>query len=550
MTAREVSQKSKFSQVVAHRESNHLNFSITQPQDIPSNGQEISVHLREWDLPAYFQYVAYPAREEQAFLFAYVPDWRKHDLLSGEVALSMGGQYLGTTRIDARSMKDSLEIPMGRDQQILIRRETIRNEQSKSIFGGNINEERSFAIHLKNEKESAISMEVIDQIPVSSNPDIIVKVIDLNGGQLQQANGKVSWTVRLEPGRIWFSFSYRCGILKIRSSIFHDGILIIDPCHEALNGNLLQEAGHELIDEYAIGKRDRLQYPGGRYAGSGADRFYTGFLGEFSRSVLHCSSGLDGNTSMRMGRRYVLHRPSARLRQQAGGCRNTPWGHCSVCSVRSHKPINRCGKASGSGRPTVGKNFRKDCGGIIGYGRMGSAFSQLLVGFDLRILVYDKYKADSVMTGLEKSRLSKSNRDRMCLPSTFRSIKKTRHYIDRDFITKLKQRPYLINTSRGDQVGARGSFVGPSGKKSCAEPVWMYWKWNRKTLKICSSKKRTKVFWTFIDRRDVVLSPHIAGWTHQSKQRWLMFFKRSRRWSMCCTRQRSPLPLLLTRNYF
>jgi hypothetical protein len=205
-------KKSVFSQVVAHRESNHLHFSITQPQDIPSSGQEISVHLREWDLPALFQYVAYPAREEQAFLFAYIPDWRKHDLLSGEVALSMGGQYLGTTRIDARSMKDSLEIPMGRDQQILIRRETIRNEQSKSIFGGNITEERSFAIHLKNEKESAISMEVIDQIPVSSNPDIVVKVIDLNGGQLQQANGKVSWTVRLEPGSslvLPFSYSVR-----------------------------------------------------------------------------------------------------------------------------------------------------------------------------------------------------------------------------------------------------------------------------------------------------------------------------------------------------
>ena len=61
MTARV--KKSVFSQVVAHRESNHLNFSITQPQDIPSNGREISVHLREWDLPAHFQYVAYPAQE-------------------------------------------------------------------------------------------------------------------------------------------------------------------------------------------------------------------------------------------------------------------------------------------------------------------------------------------------------------------------------------------------------------------------------------------------------------------------------------------------------
>ena len=212
MSSRGARGESEFSQVVANRESNHLHFSITQPQDIPSSGQEISVHLREWDLPAHFQYMAYPAQEEQAFLFAYIPDWRKHDLLSGEVALSMGGQYLGKTQIDARSMKDSLEIPMGRDEQILVRRESVRNEQSKSIFGGNITEERSFAIHLKNEKESAISMEVIDQIPVSANPDIVVKVIDLNGGELQQANGKVSWTVRLEPGSsmvLPFSYSVR-----------------------------------------------------------------------------------------------------------------------------------------------------------------------------------------------------------------------------------------------------------------------------------------------------------------------------------------------------
>ena len=93
----------------------------------------------------------------------------------------MGGQYLGTTRIDAEYEGQSGDA-MGRDQQILIRRETIRNEQSKSIFGGNITEERSFAIHLKNEKESAISMEVIVENSVSSNPDIVVKVIGLNGG--------------------------------------------------------------------------------------------------------------------------------------------------------------------------------------------------------------------------------------------------------------------------------------------------------------------------------------------------------------------------------
>ena len=185
-------------------------------------------------------------------------------MLSGEVALSMGGQYPGhyTDRC-TEYMKDSLEIPMGRDQQILIRRETIRNEAEQKHFGGNIIEERSFAIHLKNEKESAIGMEVIDQIPVSSNPDVVVKVIDLNGGQLQQANGKVSWTVRLEPEAIWFSPSAtRCGILKIRSSIFHDEDPDHhDPCHEALESGL-QEAGHELIDATTLSAKEiASQYP-------------------------------------------------------------------------------------------------------------------------------------------------------------------------------------------------------------------------------------------------------------------------------------------------
>lgn len=189
-----------FSQVIVNREPTNTKYVIATPQNVPSNGQEAGMIMRELSIPVHYNYIAYPEYDEKAFLFAYIPDWQKLDLLSGEAALYIQDQYLGKTNIDTKVMSDSLKISMGRDESISVRREAIELEQKKSLFGSNIKEERAFKITIKNTKNATVSMEVIDRIPVTQNPDIEIKAGELNGAKFNETNGKLTWKIDIPAG--------------------------------------------------------------------------------------------------------------------------------------------------------------------------------------------------------------------------------------------------------------------------------------------------------------------------------------------------------------
>lgn len=201
--------QTNFSQIVVQREPTNVQYAIRQPQDVPSNGQEAGVVLRELSLPAYFTYRAYPEFEEKAFLFAEIVDWESLDLLSGEAALYIEDQYLGKTQLNAATTSDSLTIALGRDEGVQIKREAIAIEQSKSIFGSKVREERAYKITIRNTKNEPIAVEVYDRIPVSRNPDITVESEELNGAERNEATGELKWVIQVPAmGSSQVSFRY------------------------------------------------------------------------------------------------------------------------------------------------------------------------------------------------------------------------------------------------------------------------------------------------------------------------------------------------------
>jgi uncharacterized protein (TIGR02231 family) len=157
--------------------------------------------MRELSIPVHYTHMAYPEFEEKAFLFAYIPDWEKINLLSGEAALYIQDQYLGKTLIDTKVMSDSLTIALGRDDALQTSREAIKSEQNKSLFGSSIKEKMAYKITLKNNKSEEVSVQVFDRIPISRNPEIEVEVDDLNNGKLQEATGEIEWNVKIPAGQ-------------------------------------------------------------------------------------------------------------------------------------------------------------------------------------------------------------------------------------------------------------------------------------------------------------------------------------------------------------
>lgn len=146
--------------------------------------------------------------------------------------------------------------------------------------------------------------------------------------------------------------------------------------------------------------------------------------------------------------------------------------------------------------------------GIIGYGNNGSAFANILKGFRVNILAYDKY----LKTYNYKSKMQNifDNADILSLhvPLT----EETNYLVDNAYINKFKKQIYIINTSRGKCVKTidlvknlnSGKVIG-----ACLDVL------ENENMSFEQLKKQ-RSFNNLIKNKNIILSPHIAGWTKES----------------------------------
>lgn len=170
-------------------------------------------------------------------------------------------------------------------------------------------------------------------------------------------------------------------------------------------------------------------------------------------------------------------------------------------------------RAENRGVELMGKTI-----GIIGYGNMGSAFAQRLQGFGCKVLVYDKYK-----TGFGNSFLAESDLEQLKSECDIISLHtpltdETNYLINDDFINSFKKNIYIINTARGKCLNTADLvFALESGKVlgACLDVL----EYESISFENLDATKLPPPMQYLIKSDKVVLSPHIAGWTHESNYR-------------------------------
>jgi len=153
--------------------------------------------------------------------------------------------------------------------------------------------------------------------------------------------------------------------------------------------------------------------------------------------------------------------------------------------------------------------------GIIGFGNNGRQFAKKLAGMETNVLAYDKYQIDytSDLSYVDESTpneiMQKADIISLHLPLT----KETFHYIDKAFIDNCKKEIVIINTARGKNIDTIALIEGlSSGKvKGAALDVFE----NEKTLTFSDQEK--EIYQRLYTYNNVILSPHVAGWTVESK---------------------------------
>ena len=177
-----------------------VEFEIETPYSILTDGKQNIVNINEHGLNASYEYYCSPKLDLDAFLTAQVTDWEKYHLLNGEANLFFEGTFVGKSFLDVLNTEDTLDISLGRDKDIIVKR-TRKEEFSKKQFISNKKtDSRGWEISIRNKKTQAVKLVIEDQIPISTTQEIEVKHELSEGGKLEKDTGFIEWDIQLAAG--------------------------------------------------------------------------------------------------------------------------------------------------------------------------------------------------------------------------------------------------------------------------------------------------------------------------------------------------------------
>jgi hypothetical protein len=175
-------------------------YKIEEKYSIETDGKTTTIGIKQFNVPAEYQYFATPKIDASVFLTAKITNWEDYDLQSGEANLYFEGTYLGKTYIDLSEVGDTLSLSLGKDNGVKISRKLVKEFSSKKLIGSNRTETKQYEITIRNTKKTAVNIVVQDQYPVSTNKDIEVNDVKAAGAQIEKATGIANWNITLQPG--------------------------------------------------------------------------------------------------------------------------------------------------------------------------------------------------------------------------------------------------------------------------------------------------------------------------------------------------------------
>ena len=152
---------------------------------------------------------------------------------------------------------------------------------------------------------------------------------------------------------------------------------------------------------------------------------------------------------------------------------------------------------------------------IIGYGNMGSSFAEKLSGFGANVIAFDKYRTGFSELFVKEVQMEEVFAEADILSLHVPLTDETRGMVNQRFLDRFKKPIYLINTARGQclDTTALMDTIDDGKILGAALDVLEYEKLSFENL---DKDALPETFKRLILSNKVILSPHIAGWSHES----------------------------------
>ena len=185
-------------------------FKIDLPYNIISNGEKHMVLVQKSELETNFKYYAVPKLDASVYLVAEMLKIDELQLIPSKANIFFDGTYVGETFIDPTTMNDTLYLSLGKDPNIAISRKLISSKCKEKIIGDKIEKHLAYSIEIKNMKSSQVKVVIQDQIPITTNSDIIIDKINAGKGKLKARTGLIEWkTILKSKEQKTYDFDYR-----------------------------------------------------------------------------------------------------------------------------------------------------------------------------------------------------------------------------------------------------------------------------------------------------------------------------------------------------
>ena len=160
--------------------------------------------------------------------------------------------------------------------------------------------------------------------------------------------------------------------------------------------------------------------------------------------------------------------------------------------------------------------------GIIGFGNMGAAFAQRLMGFECNIIAYDKYLPEHTKANFQRLNYVRQGslqelQSQADIVSLHIPLTEESHYlVDESFLASFQNPIYLINTARG-KVVKTAALVEAMEKGQVLGAALDVIEYENMAKDGLRKEELPEPFRYLIQSNRTVLTPHVGGWTVESK---------------------------------
>jgi len=191
---------------------NQLNvgYDLKDLYTILSNNQDNSINLDVNEIPATYTYYTIPKMDKTVFLVAELDNLDKYNLINAEANIIFQDTNVGKTSLNTENTDNKLLLTLGDDRRISIKRDLIKDKMmEKSISSSNKEQQYAYQFTIRNNKNEKIKLRIKDQVPVSTDKQIIISMVNKGGATYDEKTGDLTWDIVLnanETKKIDFSF--------------------------------------------------------------------------------------------------------------------------------------------------------------------------------------------------------------------------------------------------------------------------------------------------------------------------------------------------------